>query len=261
MINHKCCIWKSKKKSFIFHFVHPNSIVPLSFRFFFFLLTLWLKTVWMFESKNVKTTTPKKWMWKWTNNVCCCWIHKYWNCTFTHDQKSSFKTLLNSIHSHIFLYFYSFTFIFLILLLLFYVIFAGFLVQRQITPNGYHNNRDISSPSHIDSDYKYGRFDTSAMFIAHALKQTEIQKAYNKRREKPIDFYLVFIIYSFYFILLNPNILVHCTQMRAFHFMHINLMKSGSNHYRLFSHLLSFFKKKKTILPDLQIWLNECNIK
>lgn len=65
------------------------------------------------------------------------------------------------------------------------------LVQRQITPNGYHNNRDISSPSHNDSDYKYGRFDASALHIAHALKQTEIQKAYNKRREKPIDYYLV----------------------------------------------------------------------
>lgn len=65
-------------------------------------------------------------------------------------------------------------------------------VQRQITPNGYHN-RDISSPSHNDSDYKYGRFDASALHIAHALKQTEIQKAYNKRREKPIDYYLVSI--------------------------------------------------------------------
>lgn len=64
-------------------------------------------------------------------------------------------------------------------------------MQRQITPNGYHNNRDINSPSHNDSDYKYGRFDASALHIAHALKQTELQKAYNKRREKPIDYYLV----------------------------------------------------------------------
>lgn len=70
-------------------------------------------------------------------------------------------------------------------------LFQTNLVQRQITPNGYHNNRDISSPSHNDSDYKYGRFDASALHIAHALKQTEIQKAYNKRREKPIDYYLV----------------------------------------------------------------------
>lgn len=51
--------------------------------------------------------------------------------------------------------------------------------------------RDVSSPPQNDTDYKYGRFDASALHIAHALKQTEIQKAYNKAREKPIDFYLV----------------------------------------------------------------------
>lgn len=75
-------------------------------------------------------------------------------------------------------------------------------VQRQVTPNGYHNNngRDMNSPSHNDSDYKYGRFDASALHIAHALKQTEIQKAYNKRREKPIDYYLVSISFIFIFI-------------------------------------------------------------
>ncbi|GAB0089951.1 uncharacterized protein DMENIID0001_045800 [Sergentomyia squamirostris] len=61
--------------------------------------------------------------------------------------------------------------------------------QRQSTPNGYHRGRDLNSSAN-DSDYKYGRFDASALHIAHALKQTEIQKAYNKRREKPIDLYL-----------------------------------------------------------------------
>lgn len=84
-------------------------------------------------------------------------------------------------------------------------LFAG--AFRQGTPNGYpstnspsqqNNNgsskdvRDTSSPlNHSDSDYKYGRFDVSALHIAHALKQTEVQKAYNKAREKPIDHYLV----------------------------------------------------------------------
>lgn len=68
--------------------------------------------------------------------------------------------------------------------------------QRQSTPshnNGYYTSRDAYSPaaSQIDGDYKYGRFDASALHIAHALKQTEVQKAYNKRREKPIDYYLV----------------------------------------------------------------------
>ncbi|CAG4947882.1 unnamed protein product [Colias eurytheme] len=40
-------------------------------------------------------------------------------------------------------------------------------------------------------DYQYGRFDASALHIAHALKQTELQKAYHRPREKPIDCYLV----------------------------------------------------------------------
>lgn len=40
-------------------------------------------------------------------------------------------------------------------------------------------------------DYQYGRFDASALHIAHALKQTELQKAYHRPKEKPIDCYLV----------------------------------------------------------------------
>ncbi|XP_063366962.1 hillarin [Cydia amplana] len=39
-------------------------------------------------------------------------------------------------------------------------------------------------------DYQYGRFDASALHIAHALKQTELQKAYHRPKEKPIDCYL-----------------------------------------------------------------------
>lgn len=74
-------------------------------------------------------------------------------------------------------------------------LFLSIAAQRQTTPNGYHVSRDMNSPSQVDGggggDYKYGRFDASALHIAHALKQTELQKAYNKRREKPIDYYLV----------------------------------------------------------------------
>lgn len=66
--------------------------------------------------------------------------------------------------------------------------------QRLTTQNGYNGNRETYSPSN-DADYKYGRFDASALHIAHALKQTEIQKAYNKPREKPIDYYLVSFFY------------------------------------------------------------------
>lgn len=76
---------------------------------------------------------------------------------------------------------------------MFLIFFLSFLfsAQRQTTPNGYHISREMNSPSQVDGDYKYGRFDASALHIAHALKQTELQKAYNKRREKPIDYYLV----------------------------------------------------------------------
>ena len=62
---------------------------------------------------------------------------------------------------------------------------------RQSTPNGYSHHsgsREMSTPSQSESDYKYRHFDASALHIAHALKQTKIQKAYNKRREKPIHF-------------------------------------------------------------------------
>jgi len=41
------------------------------------------------------------------------------------------------------------------------------------------------------ADYQYGRFDASALHIAHALKATELHRAYNKAREKPIEYYLV----------------------------------------------------------------------
>lgn len=95
---------------------------------------------------------------------------------------------------------------------LFYRICAGGPLggSRQSTPNGY-GSREISSPSQNDSDYKYGRFDASALHIAHALKQTEIQKAYNKAREKPIDFYLVsnillFLNYCTIIIRSDPSI-------------------------------------------------------
>lgn len=61
-----------------------------------------------------------------------------------------------------------------------------------MTPNGNngHSQRDPISPGHDSADYKYGRFDASALHIAHALKQTEIQKSYDKG-DKPINLYLV----------------------------------------------------------------------
>lgn len=60
----------------------------------------------------------------------------------------------------------------------------------------YHRERERSRERSRDRDrdphgYQYGRFDASALHIAHALRATELQKGYNKAREKPIDYYLV----------------------------------------------------------------------
>lgn len=56
-------------------------------------------------------------------------------------------------------------------------------------PGNSGNRQDYNKND--DHSYKYGRFDASALHIAHALRATELQKAYNKAREKPIDCYLV----------------------------------------------------------------------
>ncbi|XP_058801998.1 hillarin [Phymastichus coffea] len=56
--------------------------------------------------------------------------------------------------------------------------------QNQHNYNNHHHHH------HNHDGYQYGRFDASALHIAHALKQTELQKGYSKAREKPIDYYL-----------------------------------------------------------------------
>ena len=60
-----------------------------------------------------------------------------------------------------------------------------------------------------------GRFDASALHIAHALKQTEIQKSYNKAREKPIDQYLVSTA-QFYFQLCFTSLQIPTTIIISF---------------------------------------------
>lgn len=57
--------------------------------------------------------------------------------------------------------------------------------------NSNHHNNHHQNHNHFDNGYQYGRFDASALHIAHALKQTELQKQYSKGREKPIEYYLV----------------------------------------------------------------------
>jgi hypothetical protein len=57
--------------------------------------------------------------------------------------------------------------------------------------NNSSNNGSQQAHPYQQHHYQYGRFDASALHIAHALRATELQKAYNKAREKPIDCYLV----------------------------------------------------------------------
>lgn len=77
-----------------------------------------------------------------------------------------------------------------------------------------------------------GRFDASALHIAHALKQTEIQKSYNKAREKPIDEYLVCL----YLLLLRNESLsldeVSISFPRVSRFS-VSLIKMGSSNREL----------------------------
>ncbi|KAL2726530.1 hillarin-like [Vespula squamosa] len=58
------------------------------------------------------------------------------------------------------------------------------------SPYNHHQQHHHHNHHAQDGSYQYGRFDASALHIAHALKQTELQKGYSKAREKPIDYYL-----------------------------------------------------------------------
>lgn len=52
--------------------------------------------------------------------------------------------------------------------------------------NGRHGGENGSFAEH-----QYGRFDASALHIAHALRATELQRSYKRPIEKPLDSYLV----------------------------------------------------------------------
>lgn len=62
-------------------------------------------------------------------------------------------------------------------------------VQQQHHANHVNNNNSVPHES-SSAGYQYGRFDASALHIAHALRATELCKSYNKAREKPIEYYL-----------------------------------------------------------------------
>jgi len=47
-----------------------------------------------------------------------------------------------------------------------------------------------SENGHHFTEHQYGRFDASALHIAHALRATEIQRSYQRPQEKPLESYL-----------------------------------------------------------------------
>ena len=63
-----------------------------------------------------------------------------------------------------------------------------------IKPHLLNNSRSAgeNGNNHLFSgEHQYGRFDASALHIAHALRATEIQRSYRRPIEKPLDSYLV----------------------------------------------------------------------
>ncbi|CAG0897687.1 unnamed protein product [Cyprideis torosa] len=64
-------------------------------------------------------------------------------------------------------------------------------LNHSTTPSREHENHQNSSSSWNSSDYQYGRFDASALHIAHALRATELQRSYKKIcMDRPLDSYL-----------------------------------------------------------------------
>ena len=53
-----------------------------------------------------------------------------------------------------------------------------------------------SENGHHFTEHQYGRFDASALHIAHALRATEIQRSYQRPQEKPLESYLVSLLHN-----------------------------------------------------------------
>ena len=64
---------------------------------------------------------------------------------------------------------------------------GGILHDGQGASNGGGAGGDSSHPN----SRQWGRYDSSALHIQHALKATEVQRKYSRPIEKPIDEYLV----------------------------------------------------------------------
>lgn len=63
-------------------------------------------------------------------------------------------------------------------------------IKQHLHSNHSARSSSENGGSHHFSDHQYGRFDASALHIAHALRATEIQRSYQRPKEKPLDSYL-----------------------------------------------------------------------
>ena len=67
---------------------------------------------------------------------------------------------------------------------------------------------DVNANGHAEKSRNWGRYDSSALHIQHALKQTAIQKQYHKPHAQAINTFLVsFLEFNFliYFFIWNEN--------------------------------------------------------
>ena len=62
--------------------------------------------------------------------------------------------------------------------------------KESTTSNG-STGDPAANGDHGNNSRQWGRFDSSALHIQHALKATEVQRKYSKPPEKPIEDYLV----------------------------------------------------------------------
>lgn len=63
--------------------------------------------------------------------------------------------------------------------------------KPKLSNAGVHSNGHELLESNHPNAKNWGRYDSSALHIQHALKATEVQRKYLRPHEKPIDEYLV----------------------------------------------------------------------
>ena len=67
----------------------------------------------------------------------------------------------------------------------------GIRSQMQQYKDSHSNgNNSQNQEEKTENKRQYGKFDSSALHIQHALRATEVQRKYSKKSEEPIEAYL-----------------------------------------------------------------------